>query len=393
MRSSQSADTLIIYFASIKYDGIAAGTDRHLADRLSRSYRVLYVDPPVSMLTCLRQPNRRDLLRGPSLQSVHPSLFRLTPRVPPGPSRAGMRHVAPLIVRRAVRRGATRLGGSVTAVIVTILEDVLCCMPGARTLFYGTDDHVAGAESHGIPRERWLRAEQRQLQRADVVAAVSPALQERYAAYGRESALVPNGCDPAVYADVDSASWPADVHLAAPIAGLMGHIGQRVDLALLEAVADTGCSLLLVGPWDPSYEQVRFPALVARPNVCWVGPKPLAELPTYLQVIDVGLTPYSDSDLNRSSFPLKTLEYIAAGSGVVSTDIPAVAWLRTDHVTIARSPSEFAGAVRRQLAVPRTSSLITHRRRFAEQHSWERRAAAVAELLELDPAPARVSRD
>ncbi|HKR52686.1 MAG TPA: hypothetical protein VJT72_24520, partial [Pseudonocardiaceae bacterium] len=60
------------------------------------------------------------------------------------------------------------------------------------------------------------------------------------------------------------------------------------------------------------------------------------------------------------------------------------------HVTIARSPSEFAGAVRRQLAVPRSSSLTTHRRRFAEQHSWERRAAAVAELLELDPA--RVSR-
>ncbi|MGH4023616.1 MAG: glycosyltransferase [Pseudonocardiaceae bacterium] len=254
-----------------------------------------------------------------------------------------------------------------------------------RTLFYGTDDHVAGAESHGIPRERWQRAEQRQLQRADVVAAVSPALQDRYAALGRKAVLVPNGCDPTVYTDADSKVWPPDVQLAGPVAGLMGHIGQRVDLTLLEAVADTGCSMLLVGPWDPSYEPVRFPALAARPNVCWVGAKSLTELPAYLQVIDVGLTPYSDSDMNRSSFPLKTLEYIAAGSAVVSTDIPAVAWLQSDHVTIARSPAEFADAVRRQLAVPRSSCLVTHRRRFTEQHTWEQRAADIAELLELGP--------
>jgi teichuronic acid biosynthesis glycosyltransferase TuaH len=296
----------------------------------------------------------------------------------------GMHNLAPLIVRRATRRAVSQLGGSVGAVIATTLDDVLGCIPGARTLFYGFDDHVAGAESYGIPRERWLRAEQRQLRCADVVVAVSPALQERYGAFGRQAALVPNGCDPSMYVDADSLPWPVDVHLSGPLAGYVGHIGQRVNIALLEAVADSGCSLLLIGSWDPSYQPVRFPALIARPNVCWVGSKSLTELPAYLHAIHVGLTPYSESAFNRSSFPLKTLEYIAAGSAVVSTDIPAVGWLQTDHVTIARSSSEFADAVCRQLAVPRSASLVTHRRRFAEQHSWERRAAALAELLELD---------
>src|SRR5262249_14467643 len=122
----------------------------------------------------------------------------------------------------------------------------------------------------------------------------------------------------------------------------------------------------------------------------WVGPKHLAELPAYLRVIDVGLTPYADSDLNRSSFPLKTLEYLAAGSAVVSSNIPAVRWLRTDHVTIAHSPEEFAGAVRHQLAIPRTTTLITHRRQFAEQHNWARRATDLAQLLELG-TPQRIS--
>ncbi|HKR52143.1 MAG TPA: hypothetical protein VJT72_21685, partial [Pseudonocardiaceae bacterium] len=185
MISSQSEDSLVVHFALMSYDGLGTGTDRHLADCLSRGYRVLYVDPPVSMLACPQRSKRPDMLGSPALQSVHPSLFRLTPRVPPGLNRAGLHELTQLLVRRAARRAVSRLGGSVRAVIATTLEDVLCCMPGARTLFYGFDDHVAGAESHGIPRERWVRAERRQLQCADVVAAVSPALQERYAAYGR----------------------------------------------------------------------------------------------------------------------------------------------------------------------------------------------------------------
>lgn len=384
MKSSQSDDSLVVHFALMHYDGLGTGTDRHIVDSLSHHYRVLYVDPPVSMLASLRQPNHRDMLRGPALRSVHPKLFHLTPRIPPGLLRGGLHELTPLFVRLAARRAVSRLGGSVSAVIATTLEDVLGSMPGARTLFYGFDDLVAGAESCGIPRERWLRAEQRQLRCADLVAAVSPALQKRYAAYGRQATLVPNGCNPALYTDSDSMACPADVHLTGPIAGLIGHIGQRVDFTLLEAVADTGCSLLLVGPWDRAYEPVRFPDLVARPNVCWVGPKPLAQLPAYSRVVDVGLTPYADSDLNRSSFPLKTLEYIAAGSAVVSTDIPAIAWLQTDHVMIARSGAEFADAVRRQLALPRSADVITHRRRFAEQHTWARRAADLAQLLELD---------
>ncbi|HET9255688.1 MAG TPA: glycosyltransferase [Pseudonocardiaceae bacterium] len=382
--SSRGEDHLIIYFSSISYDGIAAGTDRHLADRLSCDHRVLYVDPPVSILARLRNSNRRDMPRGPVLRPVRPGLFRCTPLLPPGPTRAGMHHVVPVIVRRTVRRAVRRLGGPVHAVVATTLDDVLGTVPGARTLFYGTDDHVAGAETHGIPRERWSRAEQRQLRRADVIAAVSPALVERYAAYGRQAVLVPNGCDPAIHADASSMPWPADVTLSGPIAGLLGHIGRRVDLTMLEAVADAGCPLLLIGPWDRSYEPVRFPALVARPNVCWVGPKHLTELPAYLRVIHVGLTPYADSDLNRSSFPLKTLEYIAAGAAVVSTNIPAVGWLDTEHVTIAHSPAEFASAVRRQLTLPRSAALITHRRQFAEQHSWRKRAADLAWLLGIE---------
>ena len=76
--------------------------------------------------------------------------------------------------------------------------------------------------------------------------------------------------------------------------------------------------MLFVGPRHFTFEMERIERLLEQPNVQWVGPKPFESLPTYLRAIDVGVTPYTDTAFNRGSFPLKTLEYLAAGRGVVA---------------------------------------------------------------------------
>ena len=58
-------------------------------------------------------------------------------------------------------------------------------------------------------------------------------------------------------------------------------------------------------------------ALLARPNVQWVGAAPFERLPTYMRAIDVGIVPYADSAFNQE-LPLKTLEYLAAGRPTVA---------------------------------------------------------------------------
>ena len=126
----------------------------------------------------------------------------------------------------------------------------------------------------------------------------------------------------------------------------------------MEAIAERGRSLLLVGPKDPAFEPERFSALVQRPNVCWVGLKPFEALPGYLRLIDVGIVPYCDNPFNRGSFPMKTLEYLSAGRAVVSTDLPSVLrWLATDLVTVASGPGEFADAVDRLLGEVRSPAV------------------------------------
>ena len=195
--------------------------------------------------------------------------------------------------------------------------------------------------------------------------------------------VIPNGCDEVLFAGTDAAPLPDDVQLPPPIAGFVGHLAERIDVELLAAVAERGHSLLLVGPNSEVFELQRLERLLGRANVQWVGPKSFRQLPSYLRVMDVGLVPYADSAFNRASFPLKTLEYLAAGRAAVATDLPAMRWLDTEHVVVARGALDFADAVGRALVEARTPVLVAARRAFAARHGWDRRAAEFAGVIGL----------
>lgn len=388
-------DELIVYLATGWWDG-PAGTDRQLAAALTRYGPVLYVDPPISALTRLVKPHHAAVAAAPRLRVHGPRLAQLVTHVAPGMTRPVLRHLRTPMVRRAVLRAIDELygparGAPVAAVLSSRVDEARSDLPARRRLLFVTDDLVAGAEMLGLPRRRLERAERAALRGADVVAVVSPGLQQRYARAGIEAELVPNGCAPELYADVDRAPLPDGVRLTGPVAGFLGYINDRIDLTLLEAVADSDCSLLIVGALGDGYQSARFAALTNRPNVCWVGQRPYEEMASYLRVIDVGLTPYADNAFNRASFPLKTLEYLAAGRGVVTTALPATSWLGTDLIRVGNQPWRFAEQVRAELATPRTSALMARRVEFAERHSWRRRAARISELLGLNPAAAAPS--
>lgn len=387
---------MIVYFAGTRYHG-RPGTDRHLADALGRLAPVLFVEQPVSPLTRFVHAHLAEARRTPELGRESERLWRLTPRVLPGAHRSGMHHVTAALMRRKARRAAAAIGERVDGVVVTVPGDLLGTVPGARTVYFATDDLVAGAELLGLPRRRLEAAEADHLARADAVAAVSPALCERFRTRGRDAAFIPNGCAPDAYTGVDEAPWPDDVpRFDRPAAGFVGHVNARIDLGLLEAVADAGHPLLIVGALAGGAkgggDRARFAALTARPGVTWVGAKPFGELPGYLRAISVGLTPYAAGGFNEASFPLKTLEYLAAGRGAVATPLPATAWLRADGdgadlIRSEASPDAFAKAVGEELAARPSPGLAARRRAFARRHGWDGRARALADLLDLPVPP------
>lgn len=409
-----AGDRYLVWMAGVSWDGIR-GTDRHLAVAMARHARILWVDPPVSPVRPVASSRANGRSFTPKLSVIDDRVTRLTPVALPGFSRPGVRVTTEALVRMQVRWALRRLDIRPFAVVATHTDAYLGYWGrDVAGVLYGTDDYVAGAELLGQSARRLRRKEVRALARADVVAAVSPQLADRWAGLGASPVVIPNGCWPSSAGRQHAA--PAAGDLPRPVVGLIGQLSDRIDLDVLEAIAAAGLSLLLVGPLDPRWGQQRFKELIARSNVQYTGPVPADAVPSYLAAIDVGITPYRDTPFNRASFPLKTLEYLGAGVPVVSADLPAARWLRADLASgehaaeadqilaLARGNADFAEAIRRIAASEcycapggrgaagdsRDQVGARRCRAFAARHTWPRRAEAFAAAIGLSwsqPSP------
>lgn len=397
----------LLWFAGVSWDAVR-GTDRLMANAMTRYGDILWVDPPVSPLTpASRRFGAARSLR-PVISAVDDRITRLTPIALPGLGRPMIRLTTVPLVCGQIRWALRRLRIRPRAVMASHLEDVLGRW-GARVVnvLYGTDDFVAGAELMELSARRLRRLERRALAKADVAVVVSPQLAERWTTLGARPVLIPNGCLLARRTgEIPLSTMP---ELPPPVVGLVGQLNERIDLDILNRIVDAGFSLLMIGPRDPRWEPQRFAALIARPCVHYAGAVAAEAVPTYLAAIDVGITPYRASAFNRASFPLKTLEYLGAGRPVVSTDLPAARWLRQDLarsdqaalaeqiLVLAGEPAEFIAALRRLAGDPASPTgakrgpgqralepaIADNCIAFAERHSWSRRADAFAAAIGL----------
>ena len=375
---SASWDGVVVICGTTYWSGIQL-LDQHIAEGLTDYAPVLYVDPPTSLLTRFRNPQAATSAGEPGLSMVKPGLAVLRPRVLPLKERPIGKQLALATVRRAMRRAVRELGATrVHALIVPSLNPLFGTLDEAVSVFYAKDDYLAGAGLMGIHERRLRRRAVRQPLEADVVVTVSPVLVAQYRELGVEAVLVPNGCDVDHFAVADQPIPPSGA------VAFVGHLSDRIDLDALEAVAAQGLDLRILGPRQETMRNVeRIDAIMRRPNVQWQGPVPYDDLPAELAGVTTCLLPYAASDFNRASFPLKVLEYLAAGRRVVATDLPAVRWLDTDLITIADGPAAFAAAVAESVREPLLPAEIELRRAFAGEHTWDERTRRLADVLGL----------
>jgi teichuronic acid biosynthesis glycosyltransferase TuaH len=165
-----------------------------------------------------------------------------------------------------------------------------------------------------------------------------------------------------------------------PRVGYVGLMSHFLDFDALEAVRArlNGGTLVLVGPGDPATD-ARVRALASRPGVRVLGPKPYAEVPAYMQALDVGLIPFRANDpFVQGINPNKVYQYLAAGLPVVTTPVldlaPAPPWLQ-----FATDAAGLCAAVDGALAAPRDAAAA---RALARPHDWDALAARMVETIE-----------
>jgi teichuronic acid biosynthesis glycosyltransferase TuaH len=267
-------DGLVVLHAANSYDSVKFA-DQHMAEALAKLVPVLYVDPPVSFLSPLRRPELRESLKRPRLRLLAPNLARLTPMAPPLMERPGVARVTTALVRRSMAATAEALTGGPGRVRATIATSALVPTLGAcrerLRVYWAQDDFVGGAELFGSSAGRIQHGEIHLAAAADIIVASNPTVAATWRDRNRPTELIPFGCDAERFAGTDEAPRAEDVDLPGPIAGFVGHLGDRIQMDLLEAVAESGVSLLLVGPRHARFELARMQRLLARDNVQWVG--------------------------------------------------------------------------------------------------------------------------
>lgn len=359
-----------------------------VAVRLAREHRVLFcsrVAPWAEALSVLvRDPlGWRSRRMGSNLVEVRP--WPWTPRVPQWRALdAALRTVHVARIRASLKRHGWDNR------IVYIWHPAMADMAGLfdeRLVCFHCYDDFSGYTF--LPeRERLELVEQTQqlAQRADLVIAAGHAMG---ATLGRDDVhVVPNGVDAEAYAQAAREPGPAPDELRSiprPILAHVGRLGNVVDFELLELVARRRprWSIVLLGPFVGGFsdaERRGVDRLLGLENVYHIGGKPAVELPRYVAHIDVGLVAYRLTGWIAKIFPLKMLEYLAAGKPCVSAPIDELVhhW---PHAATAGTPDEWIAAVERALD-ENSPEMVERRMAVARESTWDARCREIVRLID-----------
>jgi glycosyltransferase involved in cell wall biosynthesis len=288
-------------------------------------------------------------------------------------------------IRAQVRRAMRRVGITNPVMFVTVPTawDVVESMAHETLVFNRADRHSAFDEADtsliGSFEDALLR-------NADHVLYVSHALMdEEHPVVGERGFFLDHGVDLERFRPHPPGGEPADLAaIPHPRVGYFGGLEpQTIDFRLLERVARDlpDAQLVLVGD-----ATVPMDALVARPNVHWLGMRPYEDVPRYGAGFDVAIMPWLQNAWIAASNPIKLKEYLALGLPTVSIDFPELARYHP-LVTAVTDPERFVSAVADALADggPSTAS---DRRAAVEQDSWDSKADVLADLVGLGRAVA-----
>lgn len=367
----------IVCLAAARWSGMWARAQQFMV-RLAAQNRVLFVEPPVTLLAPLKQKENLVLVTGAfRREGENLAVYRPPAQLPFGNLRRGVNRLNMRLLAGRVRRELARLGWSPTLLWTYLPGHVdLLAWFNCPVLYDCADEHAAFP---GLLDPRLVAAmEAELLVRADVALASAVRLQQSGRRVREDVLLVPNAADVDHFARALDPECPVPGELAGRglVVGYTGAVSPWLDLALLGKLADAcpELTVALVGPVDCDVS-----SLAARPNVLILGHRPYRDLPAYLKAFEAALIPFVLNDLTKGVNPVKLYEYLAAGVPVVATALPEVLPF-APLVAVARSPEEFVAQVRAAVARGREVGREA-RLDLARANSWEERLAVISRAI------------
>lgn len=387
----------IVVLPLSRWDGEYSSTILSMSKILARDHRVFYIDRPFSIKDLLvdfkshqirrrlsqlftgHRPTSVPLEELPNFIAVTPQLTIPTNWLPAGKLFTVLSKVNDRIVYKAVKKALKKYGSKEYIYINSFNPLYGNYFPkpfSPKLKIYHCVDDIGNSpymDKHGV------RLEAQACSEADYVLTTSSELSRLKSKDAEKVYLLPNAANTKLFnkAYEGKCVKPADMEQIPKgnkVVSYIGQLAQREDYTLLNKLCDENpdITLMMVGPFGNDFYQKY--GLDKRKNVLFPGPKPLEELPAYLQYSDCCIIPFLRNTLTKSIYPLKVNEYLAAGKPVVTTpfskDIEAfghVASVEADH-------DRFIAKVREEIENDNDEKRAT-RKQASMGNSWEDRVA------------------
>ena len=384
MLNQQEQEPVILYFGN---DWFAENrtSSHHIARWLSQNYRVYYVECPG-----LRAPqgSSRDLkklfqklfrsLRGAT--AVKEGLKVKTLFQIPFHRYAIVRWLNKRLITGSIRwlMWREKIRRPITWFMIPHMAPIVGRMGERLSVYYCIDDYGSLSDvNENIVREM----DDETTRRADLVFIAAGTLLEQKLNLNRNTYVSPHGVDVEQFgqAQDEGLDIPADTQtLPRPVIGFFGLIERRIDLDLLDYLAERRpqWTFLLIGRVAVSDNQLPH-----RPNLHFIGKRAYENLPAYGKQFDAAIIPYRQTAFNYHANPLKLREYLAMGKPIVSVRTPEIQKY-ADVVEVADSREEFLAKLDGVLAHPDSPEDARRRMSRIAGESWDARLREVLEIVQ-----------
>lgn len=252
-----------------------------------------------------------------------------------------------------------------------------------RSIYQSMDDisQVAYSNRHGT------RLEEEIIRNFDYTLCTSRELTRLKSPFSPNVFLHPNAVDTAIFNRAVHEDIPRPKELAdinTPIIGFTGSVEYRSDFELLKkiALAHSDKTMVFVGPVQ-TQEHIEV-GLNKLPNVRFLGPRKITELPDYLKYFDCAIIPYRKTTLTKSIYPLKINEYLAAGKPVIAVNFSEDMYSFHEVAYVEDTHEAFVAAIDRAIQEDGPEK-VKARMAVAAQNTWTARVARFWEIIAPEP--------
>jgi glycosyltransferase involved in cell wall biosynthesis len=379
----------IIIICGMYYHDKFWTSKQHIASRLARRHRVLFVEPAPLMIAPLLFPrdykNWTRWLSG--LRKENDNLYLYAPpplRIPADTHYYVVDKLNQRIISLFASKAADRLQFKNPVVwSFDYRSSELKDRFNESIFIYHCVDEWAEMPVPFLKKETVRVIEERLIQKADIVFASAMRLKDRISKLNKNTFYIPHGVDFENFSKSgeDRTKPPDDVKdIQRPVIGFIGTVESWLDRELIESIAQhrPEWTFVFVGMIGHSAD---ISNLKGYKNVIFTGLKKRAELPAYIEVMDVCIIPFKVNRLTEGVNPLKLYEYLSAGKPVVSTPLPEVERMG-ELVMIADGYEGFISAIEESMH-KNSEEDIEKRRKAARENSWDVRIRQMEDIIEV----------